>query len=162
MNEEHEKKYKIDYDTFIRILKPKIFGFNSLTNDKLVSHYHKINDEIKKANDASYKMFSEMLGEKEADRLENNIPLNATKAVLEKSAILFIDAVYGKKTYAVDGVCLRINLLNCAVCMKRNTEMLGYISSLIEDDSRFLFVDFGDASGEVKIDIDEITIVERV
>ena len=64
------------------------------------------------------------------------------------------------KSLKNDGYCLKITLLHRAVQMKRNEDMLGFITDVDDENTRFVFVDFGDECGPVKIDIDELNVTQ--
>jgi len=157
-----KEKYQVEYSNFIKEVERNVFGFNNIQKVTLGSQYHELIESILMANDVSYKLFSEILGEEANEQFEEAINADDIKEALIEIVEHFVIKTYEKKSYAVDKVCLRKNLLRCAVHMKTNIEQMGFISELIDGDSRFVYVDFGDKDGAVKIDIDEIIIAERI
>ena len=106
---------------------------------------------IREANEQSYNSLSDIFGENMALEVENSLSDEGISNTLKELLINFINDEYDNKSYVVDGVCLREKILNCAVHMKHDIEMVGFISKLIDNNSRFVMVDFGDKEGAVNI-----------
>jgi hypothetical protein len=155
------KEEILEFDEMLSILKPIIFGFENMLEKKVLlnelhvgmnASFHDSEKNIMEVAEAMGKIeiakqrFSGEEREKRIREFKNNIP-RAVEDTFKPFSI--------KK----NGFCLKSNLIGCAVQMRTNSDMLGFITRV--DDVRFVFVDFGGTEPEVKIDIDELILSEK-
>ena len=160
---EEQNKY-ISYNEFCNRLQNIVFGYGKVGDEDKEKLYAKIVDGTDYADRSVEKFLKsafKVTGEK-FEKLKDTI-FNTEEAIAERKKTLdklirgLVIKYFENKTLKEDGYCLKVNLLHKAVQMK-DSDMLGFISDVDDENTRFVFVDFGDEDGAVKIDIDELII----
>ena len=143
-------------------MKNIIFGYNNVEERIKNNIYHQLAEESNYAHKEAMKILKNvlLLGEEDINTIkeyQENNPLddNVQEMVDKLVGKTIMQHVEGK-TLEKDGYCLKINLLHKAVQFKHDENMLGVITDFDDESTRFVYVDFGDADGAVKIDLDDL------
>ena len=147
------KKSMVSYDKFCLMLDELIFRYDKMGEVEKLSVYDALLDSAEETEIEVSNMFENIVSideelnkDRELSDRENQIIMLGTK--------MLINQLFAEKTIK-DGFCLKVRVKGHAVQMRNNEDMLGYISELIPNDSRFVMVDFGDEE-VVKIDLEEL------
>ena len=149
----------VTFEEFCSYLKIKIFGYQNIKEEVKQKLYIDIESANKIAIEEVNNFLSEKLGlpDDVIEEVGNRLDEEEKKQAMIEAIYLLIEDVFENKTIKKDGYCLKEKLLHKAVQMRHNKDMLGFITKL-DDDIRFVYVDFGDKEEEVKIDVDELII----
>lgn len=152
------KRSMVSYGGFCTELEQLSFNYQKIEEVDKLKMYDELLDAAESAEHNAEKMFDEMgISKEKIDKVLAGNNFLDNNDIMEGTHI-FINSILKHATINKEGYCLRTNLLNHAVQMRNNKDMLGFVSSLVEDSSRFLMVDFGEAEGAIKIDIDELIV----
>lgn len=158
-----EKQEVISYKEMIDIIRPKMFGFDKMSKEQvLLDSFHEgINKSYYDALDEFKNMVDGLgLGDMANNVLNRNLEDDKKKYL--QDVHLAIDETFRTFTFKQNGFCLKSKLIGAAVQMVCNEDMLGFIREVDDDNTRFVYVDFGGAEESVKIDVDELIIAENI
>ena len=151
-------------DEFSKLVENEIFGFKNMPSTDLLDSFDGVKRKAEKSEENSRKIMKslfdvsdeqmDMINEKFSDMLKEDNGFFQEKITVGTNN--FIHEFFEDKTIEKDGYCLKTKIVGKAVQLRNDENMLGFVAELIEGDSRFLMVVFGEEDGAVKIDIDEL------
>ena len=145
------KSSMVSYDRFCSMLAVLIYNYDNMPEVDKLTAYDALLDS---AEETDTTIMEQLKGIPIPDDFSDEID-DASKEIIIFGTELMINKYFEDKKHK-DGFCLKTKMKGCAVQMRSNKDMLGYISELT-DEPRFLMVDFGDTE-IVKIDIEELII----
>ena len=150
----------VTFDQFCLKAKDLIFGYDKVEPMDLLNVYDDMVEKAEEADKMATKLMLELgVPQSKIDELDN-MEIHTLDDVIEErvasGTITYIKEGFEKKSLKKDGYCLKENVKGTAVQLRNDETMLGFISDTVEGTSRFVMVDFGDADGAVKIDIEEL------
>ena len=156
-----ESKY-VTYDEMCNRIKNIIFGYHNVEDRIKNNIFQQIIEESNYAHKEAIKMMKDVMGvdDETIAKIEDYQETHS----LEGNTQEMVDKLVGKtimehtkgKTLEKDGYCLKVTLLHKAVQFKHDETMLGIITDFDDESTRFVYVDFGEAEGSVKMDLDEL------
>jgi len=150
----------VTFDEFCLKAKDLIFGYDNVEPIVLLEIY---DDMVEKAEEADM-MANELLldlgvPQSKIDEMDNMEMASLDELIegrVSSGTLTYIKQGFETKSLKKDGYCLKERLRGTAVQMRNDENMLGFITEVVEGSNRFVMVDFGEAEGAVKIDIDEL------
>lgn len=149
----------LTFDQYCEEIKKHVFPFHNIDPILLLHSYDELIEKAEYADKMAAKLFKSLgISDDAVKEFESIYP---DEEIIPKEKIIeavtdYINEYFNKYTIKKEGFCLKIKLIGKAVQMRNNENMLGFISEVIDNSTRFVMVDFGDKEGAVKIDIDEI------
>ena len=160
-----ESKY-VTYNEMCNRMKNIIFGYQNVDERVKNNIYEQIVAESTYAHNEAMKILKDVMNVndetiKKIDEFRENNPMNdEVQEMVNELVSKTIMQHIKDKTIKKDGYCPKITLLHKAVQMRHDYTMLGVITDFDDDNTRFVFVDFGEEEGAVKLDIDELIIAQ--
>ncbi len=145
------------FDQFCKEVEKLVFGYKKIEPTVLLDVYDGMVEKAEEADRTADELF-EAMGIQDKLKLDDDALFNKPEIQkrIKDGTVKYITGGLKNKTLQKDGYCLKENIVGVAVQLRSDDNMLGFISELVEDSSRFVMVDFGDADGAVKIDIGEL------
>jgi hypothetical protein len=148
-------------DFFKKKLQAILIGYHKLS-EKQIHDFHQ--DFIEKLDDADRKtketmeLLSEYMPKNEnLKEFVENYEIKKIRYEVDPDDLIekYLIDNFQDSHYKTNGYCLKENILRKAVQYKHDETKLGFIEN-IDENPRFVYVDFGDNEGPIKIDIEEL------